>query len=177
MERIEIAMNLIDERERLGYSRNNFAVQVGMTGESLRLYEMGKTNMSADFLAAAAQLGVDVQFVLTGIRSENLHLISQKFENQLNQQLNENKGVQFNAEVSGSPIVGNNNTVNQVTGTQNNITTQKHVTKTIAEVKPNETHINEEQRSILLDLVNQIVKKEEIVRRTPKKHNGMECFE
>lgn len=173
MERIEIAMNLIDERERLGYSRNNFAVQVGMTGESLRLYEMGKTNMSADFLAAAAQLGVDVQFVLTGIRSENLHLISQKFENQLNQQLNENKGVQFNAEVSGSPIVGNNNTVNQVTGTQNNITTQKHVTKTIAEVKPNETHINEKQRSILLDLVNQIVKKEEIVRRTPKKHNGV----
>lgn len=178
MERTDFALNLIDERERLGYSRNNFAVQVGMSGESLRLYELGKTNMSAEFLAAAAQLGVDVQFVLTGVKSENLHMVAQKFENQLNQEMNENNGVQFNAEVSGNPIVGNNNTVNQVTGTLhqgdvNNITTEKHITKTIAEVLPDEKHINSEQKAVLLDLVNRIVAKEQEVKRKPKTHRAV----
>lgn len=179
MERIEIAMNLIDERERLGYSRSNFAVQVGMTGESLRLYELGKTNMSAEFLAAAAQLGVDVQFVLTGVKSENLHMVAQKFENQLNQEMNENNGgVQFNAEVSGSPVIGNHNTVNQVTGTLhqgdvNNITTEKHITKTIVEISSDDNYINEDQKKTLIDLVNQIVEKEREVKREPKTHRAV----
>lgn len=179
MERTDFALNLIDERERLGYSRNNFAVQVGMSGESLRLYELGKTNMSAEFLAAAAQLGVDVQFVLTGVKSENLHMVAQKFENQLNQEMNENNGgVQFNAEVSGSPIIGHHNTVNQVTGTLhqgdvNNITTEKHITKTIAEVLPDEKHISNEQRAILFDLVNRVVAKEQEVKRKPKTHKAV----
>ena len=174
MERIDIALNLIDERERLGYSRNNFATQVNMTNESLRLYEIGKTNMSADFLAAAAQLGVDVQFVLTGVRSQNLHMISEKFENELNQHLNENNGVQFNAEVSGSPVIGNNNTVNQVNGTQNNITTQKHVTKTVVEISTDsDKYVNEAEKANLLKLVNQIVLKEQEVKRKPKTHKAV----
>lgn len=173
MERSDFALNLIDERERLGYSRNNFAAQVNVSAESLRLYELGKTNMSAEFLAAAAQLGVDVQFVLTGVKSENLHLVSQKFETELNQKLNENSGIQFNAEVSGSPVVGNHNTVNQVTGTQNNITTQKHITKTIAEVLPDEKHISVQQQAVLLDLVNRIVEKEHEIKRKPKTHRAV----
>ncbi|SSY80673.1 transcriptional regulator [Alysiella crassa] len=174
MQLIDIAHNLIDERERLGYSRKNFAAQVNKTDESLRLYETGKANMSAEFLAAAAQLGVDVQFVLTGVKSENLHMVAQKFENELNQVLNENHGgVQFNAEVSGSPIVGNHNTVNQVTGTQNNITTQKHITKTVVEISPDDNRIDEEEKAILLDLVNKIVAKEQEVKRKPKTHRAV----
>ena len=174
MQLIDIAHNLIDERERLGYSRKNFAAQVNKTDESLRLYETGKANMSAEFLAAAAQLGVDVQFVLTGVKSENLHMVAQKFENELNQALNENYGgVQFNAEVSGSPVVGNNNTVNQVTGTQNNITTQKHITKTVVEISPDDNRIEEEQKATLLDLVNKIVAKEQEVKRKPKTHRAV----
>lgn len=174
MQLIDIAHNLIDERERLGYSRKNFAAQVNKTDESLRLYETGKANMSAEFLAAAAQLGVDVQFVLTGVKSENLHMVAQKFENELNQALNENYGgVQFNAEVSGSPVVGNNNTVNQVTGTQNNITTQKHITKTVVEISSDDNRIDEEQKATLLDLVNKIVAKEQEVKRKPKTHRAV----
>lgn len=180
MQLIDIAHNLIDERERLGYSRKNFAAQVNKTDESLRLYETGKANMSAEFLAAAAQLGVDVQFVLTGVKSENLHMVAQKFENELNQKLNENNGgIQFNAEVSGNPVIAQGNaTVNHVTGTfhqgdVNNITTEKHITKTIAEVLPDEKHINEAQRTVLLDLVNKIVEKEQEVKRKPKTHRAV----
>lgn len=174
MERIELAMNLIDERERLGYSRKNFATQVNMSTENLRLYETGKTNMSADFLAAAAQLGVDVQFILTGIRSENLHLVSQKFDKLIDQQIDaDNNNVQFNGDVSGSSVVGNQNNITQVQGNLhqgdvNHITTEQHVTKTIADVRPGELHITEAQAAKLQDLVRQIAEKEEQVRRNPK---------
>ena len=65
MQLIDIAMNLIDERERLGYSRKNFAAQTNISGESLRLYETGKVNMSAEFLLSATKLGVDIQYLFT----------------------------------------------------------------------------------------------------------------
>lgn len=180
MQLIDIAHNLIDERERLGYSRKNFAAQVNKTDESVRLYETGKANMSAEFLAAAARLGVDVQFVLTGVKSENLHMVAQKFESELNQKLNENNGgIQFNAEISGNPVIAQGNTtINQVTGTLHqgdihHITTAKHITKTIAEVLPDEKHINETQRAVLLDLVNKIVEQEQEVKKRPKTHRAV----
>lgn len=161
MERIDISMNLIDERERLGYSRRNFAEQTNISGESLRLYEAGKTSMSADFLVAAAQLGVDVQFVLTGIRSANLNLVSNAVETKFNQQIEDNRiENQFNGDMRQAVITTGS--------TVHNIHTTSHVTKTIAEVKPGELHIDDNQAAQLQRLVYEIVEQEEKVKRKPK---------
>jgi transcriptional regulator with XRE-family HTH domain len=68
----DIAARFRSERERLGFSANAFAHFVGRSGEGFRRFEAGETSMKFDALAAAARLGVDVQYVITGVRSENL---------------------------------------------------------------------------------------------------------
>ena len=83
MERFDLAKNLMIEIARLGYSKRNFAHQTGISVESLCLYLKGKTNMSAHFLLAAVALGVDSQFVLTGVRSMNLNVVQEKLARDL----------------------------------------------------------------------------------------------
>lgn len=162
MQRIDLAMNLIDERERLGYSRKNFAAQTGVSSESLRLYESGQVNIPADFLIAAAQLGVDVQFLLTGIHSENLEKINAKYAKEVEKQIHKtNIENQINGDVNNSVIASSGAVVHQ-------INTPKHITKTIAEVKPGEEHIDNAQASKLQDLVKKIEAKEKLVRKSPK---------
>jgi transcriptional regulator with XRE-family HTH domain len=67
--RINIATNLRAERERLGLSSGAFARLTGISREGLRKYENGQRRVSAEWLADAAKLGVDGQFILTGERS------------------------------------------------------------------------------------------------------------
>ena len=162
MERTDFAMNLIDERERLGYSRKNFAEQANVSAESLRLYESGQSNVPSDFLMAAAQLGMDVQFLLTGVRSANLNLVSQKFDTEYHERTsNTTIENQINGNVSHSVIASSGSVVTQ-------IHTTSHTTKTIAEVKPGKEHIDNEQAHKLQELVQLIYETEKAVKKNPK---------
>ncbi|MDO9834731.1 transcriptional regulator, partial [Glaesserella parasuis] len=70
--REDMGIRLVEERTRLGYSQANFAHQTEVNRETLRLNELGRSGISAEFLGRAAQLGVDVQYVITGIRSQEI---------------------------------------------------------------------------------------------------------
>lgn len=70
--RVDLALRLVEERKRLGFSQNNFANLLGTTRESIRRYEIGFREMRAEFLANAMTLGVDGQYVLSGVRSANM---------------------------------------------------------------------------------------------------------
>lgn len=162
MERIDLALNLVEERTRLGYSRKNFAEQTGCSAESLRLYESGQVNIPADFLLAAVQLGVDIQFIFTGIHSTNLKAVADDLEQQLVEKIEKNTiENQINGNVSNSVIASSGSVVNQ-------INTQSHVTKTIAEVKPGQEHVSFEQMAKLQDLVKQVWEAEKIAKKEPK---------
>ncbi len=84
MERIDLALNLVEERSRLRYSRKNFAEQTGCSAESLRLYESEQVNNTADFLPAAVQLGVDIHRDITGTHPAHSNAASDTLHNKLN---------------------------------------------------------------------------------------------
>lgn len=161
MERIDLALNLVEERTRLGYSRKNFAEQTGCSAESLRLYESGQVNIPADFLLAAVQLGIDIQFVFTGIPSENLDTVTQDINKKTKETISNNIDNQINGNVNNSVIASSGSVVHQ-------INTQNHITKTIAEVKPGIEHITDSQAAKLQELVKQVAAAEEIAKKSPK---------
>nr|WP_231087884.1 helix-turn-helix transcriptional regulator [[Haemophilus] ducreyi] len=114
--REDMGIRLIEERTRLGYSQANFAHQTDISREALRLNELGRSGISAEFLGRAAQLGVDVQYVITGVRA------------QLD---NTSTPTQQNVEGSNNNVIyGEKGIINS--GTINNITTEKYTTKTKA---------------------------------------------
>ncbi len=148
--RENIAIRLIEERGRLGYSKASFAHQAEISAEMLRLYELGRNGISAEFLAKVAELGVDTQYVLTGIKSTNLDSVeAEKTTN----------SVQGN--VTNSVLAGSGSTIH-------NITTRKYIEKVTAEVNPGEEHITEEMAMHLSEKVKEIVEWEKKTRRKPK---------
>lgn len=152
IERADIAIRLVEERGRTGYSRVAFARELGISGETLRLYEIGHSALNAEVLAKAVSLGIDVQYVLTGVRSVNL----------------------AEAERAAQPVRqsakgGAGNVVHFVNGgTVNMISTPKHVTRTTAEVKPGDEHITPNQAAKLTALVQEVVELEAKLKKTPK---------
>ncbi len=76
--RVDLALRLVEERKRLGFSQNHFAYLLGTTRESIRRYETGYHYIKSDLLAIAMKLGVDAQYVLCGIRSVNMTEVLQK---------------------------------------------------------------------------------------------------
>ncbi|HCL4186267.1 TPA: helix-turn-helix domain-containing protein [Pseudomonas aeruginosa] len=56
------------ERERLGFSQQEFADICGVTMRTQRNYEKGDRQPDASYLAALTKAGGDVLFVLTGLR-------------------------------------------------------------------------------------------------------------
>lgn len=64
-----IGLRLKEERERLSYSQVDFAAAGGASKRSQIDWEQGKLVPNAEFLALVAGLGVDVQYVLTGVAS------------------------------------------------------------------------------------------------------------
>lgn len=71
---------------------------------------------------------------------------------------------------------GTGNVVTLVTGngsTVNNISTPKHVTRTIAKVEPGVKHITDSQRVVLQGLVDDIVELEKKVRKSPKGYQSV----
>ncbi len=165
IERADIATRLIEERTRAGYSQADFARQLDISREGLRLYEMGQRGLSAEFLAKTASYGVDVQYVLIGIRSKNVE----------------------QASPSAIPTVQSSPTTNVNGGSANvvqlvqpggkvkfeTIHTQHHTTKVVAEVKPGIEHITEEQAAKLIELVNEIVELEQKHRKQPRQHRSV----
>jgi transcriptional regulator with XRE-family HTH domain len=60
---------LEDEREKLGLKKGEMAAYGGVAGSAYTNYSEGKRAPDADFLAAIAAIGADVQYILTGVRS------------------------------------------------------------------------------------------------------------
>ena len=61
---------LAEERKRLGLRQAEFAGLVGTDVPKQSLYETGKRELRADYLARLPDAGVDVLYVLTGERAE-----------------------------------------------------------------------------------------------------------
>jgi transcriptional regulator with XRE-family HTH domain len=67
--RTDIGLRLKDERQRLRLDQEPFAAAGGVKLVAQSNYETGKRAPDAEYLAGIAGLGVDVQYVLTGIRT------------------------------------------------------------------------------------------------------------
>lgn len=67
----EIGRRLREERARLKFNQTNFAAIGSVTKKTQMLYESGDRSPNANYLAAIAEKGVDVQYVITGVRSWN----------------------------------------------------------------------------------------------------------
>lgn len=159
IDRADIAIRLVEERVRHGFSQADFAEKTGLSREGLRLYETGQRGMSAEFLAEAASLGVDVQYVLVGLRSLNFAEV---------ESVKVPRVVGAQGSVQG-------NVVGQVQSgaVVHQIHTQRHVTRTVAQVKPGDEHITEAQASTLRGLVDQIVEKESLLKQKPRTHRSV----
>lgn len=149
-DRGDISIRLKEERTRLGFTQADFARKLGVSREGLRLYENGAREIGAEFLAQAVQLGADVQYILTGIRSKNVEEAE--------------KAAQPTVHVSG----GSANVIAHNNGNVTMIATQRHTTVTKAEVKPGIEHITIEQQAKLTDLVHKIVELEGKLKKQPK---------
>ena len=166
--RIDLAIRLVEERARLRYSQADFASKTGLSREGLRLYEAGQRGMSAEFLAQAALLGLDVQYVLIGVRSKNLDEVEEAASSPSSPSAPQSPAATLNQTINGG------NTIGLVQGgTINQVTTQNHVTKTIADVQPGETHITDEQAATLMVLVSEIAALEEKLKAKPKGHRAV----
>lgn len=153
--RIDIAVRLVEERARLSFSQRDFAGKLGISAEGLRLYETGQRGVSAEFLAQAATLGLDVQYVLTGIESANRKDVESAIRPAVT--------IQESTNVIG---VMNGGTVHQ-------IKTEKVTNITKAEVKPGDEHISQEQAAKLTELVNEVVDLEAKLKKNPKTHRAV----
>ncbi|WP_287031368.1 helix-turn-helix domain-containing protein [Pseudomonas sp. UBA6310] len=60
---------LKEERLRLGLNQSDFAAFAGVAKNSQLNYEKGERSPDAVYLAAVAEKGVDVLYVVTGIRT------------------------------------------------------------------------------------------------------------
>ena len=66
--RQEIGRRLLEERSRLGFTQQSLAGAIGGSRLSVIHYENGRSSPAAETLAAMEAVGVDVRYVLTGMR-------------------------------------------------------------------------------------------------------------
>ena len=156
--RVLLAVRFTEERARLGFSQADFARKLGVSREGLRLYEAGQRGMPAELLAEAAALGLDVQYVVAGLRAATT-----------GQVLQGQPASMVSISSAGGAAVG----VVQNGATLHVINTARHVTKTVAEVRPGADHISDEQAATLIGLVNDTVALEGKLKREPKSHRAV----
>lgn len=141
MFREKIALRFTEERARLGFSQADFARKLAISREGLRKYENGQTQIGTELLAAAATLGLDVQYVICGVRSSDL--------NKIGDRLGAENGVPIPQSFTvgvGVGIAHNGSNINLINTNTSGITeTQDHV-------------IDENQLLNLQILVKEIVK-------------------
>lgn len=79
MEKINsIGTRLVYERKRLGYTQLEFATLGGVVRHTVALWEKDRKFPNAEFLAKIAELGVDINYVITGNRSKDDQLPSRE---------------------------------------------------------------------------------------------------
>ncbi|QSB02008.1 helix-turn-helix domain-containing protein [Methylomonas sp. EFPC1] len=66
---MSIGDRLREERDRLGFIQEKLAELLGTTKKTVIDYEKGNTSPKADFLAALAGIGADVNYIVTGNRT------------------------------------------------------------------------------------------------------------
>jgi len=69
VQRSDLGVRLVEERKRLRMNQTDFGRLGAVSKGSQILYEKGEGSPTADYLCAIAGSGVDVQYVLTGVRS------------------------------------------------------------------------------------------------------------
>ena len=69
---MDIGQRLKKERVRLGKSQAEIAEEIGIAKKSQTNYELGHSAPSAAYLALAADVGIDVLYVLTGVSSPSI---------------------------------------------------------------------------------------------------------
>lgn len=151
---MKIGERLKFERERLGFSQAAFARFLGITRQALGPIEEGGV-FKTSVLEVAATLGVDVQFVVTGVRSSN----HQAVQNQ----------VAIDKQVITGPVSG----VGFALAGSTVINTHRHETKIVAQTTPGKMHITEVQRGTLHQLVDKVVQAEAALRKAPKTHRAV----
>ncbi|MDO4693086.1 MAG: hypothetical protein Q4A62_00445 [Eikenella sp.] len=161
----EIADRLISERVRLGYSKADFAREISITRNTLRAYETAQNNIPSNILVRMGSLGVDVMYVLFNQRNtRQTDLLAEKVRREGEEMAGQ---VISNATLNNSVVTGSGSTVT-------NINTTKHVTKTVAEVRPGIEHITHEQAAELQKLVDDIVVIEGSgVKQKPRSHKAV----
>ncbi len=155
MELADIGQRFSEERQRLGYTQASFARLLGLSRTGLVNIEAGKSDFKVGQLASAASAGVDIQYVVTGVRSKNVDRVEDKigFEKQA-----------ITGNISGIGFVGDGASI---------VINHNPRTTIKAETKPGEEHISLEQRSILQKLVDDVVIAEEAVRHNGKSHRAV----
>jgi len=81
--KLSIGSRLKEEREKLKMNQTDFGAIGNVTKQAQINYESGRRVPSADYLAAIAALGVDIQYIVTGIRSLNVAEVQQILQHQL----------------------------------------------------------------------------------------------
>ncbi|GAB0056732.1 hypothetical protein SIID45300_01043 [Candidatus Magnetaquicoccaceae bacterium FCR-1] len=69
---VEIFERLRSERKRLGFNQTDFAEKAGVGLGSQVRYESGERLPDAGYLAAIDTIGADVQYILSGVRSNTI---------------------------------------------------------------------------------------------------------
>ncbi len=69
---------LKEERKRLGLNQMDVAVHAGVSKTTQFNYEKGDRQPDATYLAAIAELGMDINYLITGSRSLNLELSTEE---------------------------------------------------------------------------------------------------
>ncbi len=67
-----IATRIKEERSRLGMNQEEFAGLAGLNRTAQVRYEKGERHPDAKYLEAVAAAGVDVQYVITGVRQGSM---------------------------------------------------------------------------------------------------------
>ncbi len=71
---VEFSARLKAERQRTGLNQKDFGQIAGVGLQTQSRYETSETQPNAEYLAALAQAGVDILYLLTGQRSEGPRL-------------------------------------------------------------------------------------------------------
>lgn len=81
MEQKYLGLRLKEERNRIGLSQQALADKLGSAKATIQNWEGAggrETQTPADKLEACARLGMDVQYILTGTRSDNLRRVAEE---------------------------------------------------------------------------------------------------
>ena len=77
---MNIRKRLKEERIKLGFTNQGaFAEKIGVSKTTQVYYEQGKTSPNNEYWQKAANLGADIQYILTGNRSNKIQEENQEY--------------------------------------------------------------------------------------------------